>query len=123
MIRSSGPPNDSDVFDDFLAHEAARVQREDLAPITLAAHRQILERVWRPAIGALPFLAVRYSMLVKVVDAHRWTKKTHNNVISALRRCVAYASHTSAGIGRCTGFASAIGSLTPCDILPSVGAS
>jgi hypothetical protein len=66
----------SDVFDAFLAHEEARVGRQDLAPITLAAHRQILEQVWRPAIGTLPLLAVRYSTLVKVVDAHRWTKKT-----------------------------------------------
>ena len=61
-----------------------------IAPITLAAHRQILEQVWRPAIGALPFLAVRYSMLVKIVDAHRWTKKTYNNVISALRRAFSF---------------------------------
>jgi integrase len=74
------------VFDAFLHHEAARVARDDLAPVTLTAHAQILNSVWRPAIGALPFLGVRYSTLVKVVDAHRWTKKTYNNVISALRR-------------------------------------
>jgi integrase len=74
------------VFDAFLLHEAARVRRGDLAPITLAAHRQILEYVWRPAIGTLPLLAVRYSTLVKVADGHRWTKKTYNNAISALRR-------------------------------------
>jgi integrase len=80
----------SDVFDAFLAHEEARVGRRDLAPITLATHRQILEQVWRPTIGSLPLLAIRYSMLVKVVDAHRWTKKTYNNVISALRRAFAF---------------------------------
>jgi integrase len=75
-----------DVFDDFLRHEAARVARGDLAPVTLAAHRQILEHVWRPAIGAMALLAVRYTQLVKIADGHRWTKKTYNNAISALRR-------------------------------------
>jgi hypothetical protein len=73
-----------DVFDAFLLHEAARVRRGDLAPITLAAHRQILDHVWRPDIGTMALLAVRYSTLVKVADGHRWTKKTYNNVISAL---------------------------------------
>ena len=76
-----------EVFDAFLEHEAARVARGDLAPVTLAAHRQLLNAVWRPAIGPLPLLAVRYSQLVKLADAHpQWTKKTYNNAISALRR-------------------------------------
>jgi integrase len=75
-----------DVFDAFLLHETARVRRGDLAPITLAAHREILDHVWRPEIGTLSLLAVRYSTLVKVADSHRWTKKTYNNAISALRR-------------------------------------
>lgn len=76
-----------EVFDAFFEHEAARVARDDLAPVTLAAHRQLLDSVWRPAIGTLPLLAVRYSQLVRVADAHpHWTKKTYNNAISALRR-------------------------------------
>jgi hypothetical protein len=75
-----------DVFDAFLRHEAARVKREDLDPVTLAAHRQILDHVWRAAIGTMSLFAVRYSTLVEVADRHRWTKKTYNNVISALRR-------------------------------------
>lgn len=55
--------------------------------MTLAAHRQLLDSLWRPRIGTLPLLAVRYSQLVKVADAHpQWTKKTYNNAISALRR-------------------------------------
>jgi site-specific recombinase XerD len=29
---------------------------------------------------------VRHSLLVKVVDAHRWSKKSYNNAVSALRR-------------------------------------
>jgi hypothetical protein len=46
----------SDVFDAFLCHEEMRVAKGDLAPATLASHRQSLDHVWRPAIGALPFL-------------------------------------------------------------------
>jgi integrase len=76
----------SDVFDAFLLHEAARVRRGDLAPITLAAHRQILDHVWRPKLGTVPLLAVRYSTLVRIADGYRWTKKTYNNAISTLRR-------------------------------------
>ncbi|MDB6102662.1 MAG: phage integrase family protein [Gammaproteobacteria bacterium] len=79
-----------EVFDAFLRHEEARVVRDDLAPITLKSHRQILDCVWRPALGQLPFLAVQYSMMVKVADSHRWNKKTYNNAISALRRAFAF---------------------------------
>lgn len=76
-----------DVFDAFLEHEAARVARGDLAPVTLAAHRQLLDAVWRPAIGTLALVTVRYSQLVKAADAHpHWNKKTYNNAINALRR-------------------------------------
>jgi integrase len=79
-----------EVFDDFLRHEQARVARDDLAPVTLKSHRQILDHVWRPALGRLPFLAVQYSMMVKVADSHCWNKKTYNNAISALRRAFAF---------------------------------
>jgi Arm domain-containing DNA-binding protein len=65
----------SDVFDAFLRHEAARVARGDLAPITLASHRQILDHVWRPHVGPLPFLGIRHSMLVKIADASPGIKK------------------------------------------------
>jgi integrase len=80
----------TDVFDAFLDHEAARVERGDLAPATLAGHRQLLDHVWRPAIGTFSILAVRYTQLVRIADSHRWTKKTHNNAISALRRAFAF---------------------------------
>jgi integrase len=80
----------SNVFDAFLRHEEARVARGDLAPITLAAHRQLLEHVWRPAIGTLSLLGVRYTQLVTIADSHRWTKQTYNNAISALRRAFAF---------------------------------
>jgi hypothetical protein len=76
----------AEVFDAFLRHEERRVAKGDLAPATLASHRQSLNHVWCPAIGRLPFLGVRYSTLVKVADGHSWKKKTYNNAISALRR-------------------------------------
>lgn len=79
-----------EVFDEFLQHEVARVARQDLAPVTLASHRQILDSVWRPHLGSLPFLAVTYSTLIKIADGHHWSKKTYNNVISALRRAFAF---------------------------------
>lgn len=79
-----------EVFDHFLRHEAARVARGDLAPVTLASHRQILDHVWRPQLGRLPFLGVQYSMLIKIADAKNWNKKTYNNAISALRRAFAF---------------------------------
>jgi integrase len=79
-----------EIFDEFLRHEEARVARGDLAPVTVRSHRQILDHVWRPALGRLPFLAVQYSMMVKIADSHRWNKKTYNNCISALRRAFAF---------------------------------
>jgi len=53
-------------------------------------HRQILDHVWRPALGHLPFLTVPYSMMIKIADSHHWNKKTSNNCISAPRRAFAF---------------------------------
>jgi integrase len=80
-MRSCG-----EVFDAFLHHEEARWARGDLAAITVASHRKILDRDWRPHIGYLPFLGIQHSMLLKIADAHSWRKETYNNAISALRR-------------------------------------
>ncbi|HEY0941890.1 MAG TPA: DUF3596 domain-containing protein [Steroidobacter sp.] len=80
----------SEVFDRFLAHCEARVSRDDLAPSTAASYRQILNHTWRPTIGHLPFLGVRYSTLEKVADAQSVSKKTYNNLVSAIRRVFEY---------------------------------
>lgn len=90
LPRGIGARSCGEVFDDFLNHEAARVARGDLAPITLRSHRQILNHAWRPQLGALPFLGVPHSMLIKIADSHHWNKKTYNNAISALRRAFAF---------------------------------
>ncbi len=76
----------TDVFDTFPAHGESRVARGDLSITTLASHRRILDTVWRPRLGCLPFLGVRHSMLVQIADAHTWRKKTYNNALSVLRR-------------------------------------
>ena len=79
------------VFDAFLRHCEARVARNDMSATTLRCYRKILNTSWRPFIGALPFLSVPFSTLVKVADGHkRWGKKTYNNSISVLRRAFAY---------------------------------
>src|SRR5262249_35298831 len=58
---------------------------------TVTSYRKMLEASWRPHIGAIPFLSVRYSTLVRIADAHKaWGKKTYNNGISALRRAFAF---------------------------------
>jgi len=46
--------------------------------------------VWRPRIGALSFLAVRHSLLIKIADSQNWNKKTYNDAISASRRAFAF---------------------------------
>jgi integrase len=75
-----------EVFDAFLRHEEARLARGDLAPVTVASHRKILDHVWRPHLGCLPLIGIPYSLLVQIADAYPCNKKTYNNAISALRR-------------------------------------
>jgi integrase len=73
------------VFDAFLAHCESRVAKNDMATVTLASYRKILNSIWRPQIGGKRFLSVLYSTLVKVADDAHWSKKTYNNAISVLR--------------------------------------
>jgi integrase len=53
----------------------------------------VLNTFWRPKIGDMPFLAVRYSMLVRIADEAPWSKKTYNNAISILRRAFKFGYH------------------------------
>ena len=84
--RAGSPRTCDEVFDEYLAHCAARVARLDMAPVTLSSYRKILDSIWRPELGALRLLDVRYSSLVRIADRTGWGKKTHNNAISVLRR-------------------------------------
>src|SRR5258708_32549925 len=65
-----------EVFDDFLRHEQARVKRNDLAPVTLKSHRQILDHASRPALPCRPFHAFQYSSMRTVADSHRCNTNT-----------------------------------------------
>ena len=78
------------VFDAFLLHEEGRLARGDLTAVTVASHRKILDRVWRPHLGRRPLVGITYSTLVSIADSYVWSKKTYNNAISALRRAFAF---------------------------------
>jgi integrase len=84
--RAGSPLTCGQVFDEYLAHCTARVGRFDMASVTLSSYRKILDGIWRPELGALRLLDVRYSTLVRIADRTGWGKKTHNNVVSVLRR-------------------------------------
>jgi integrase len=86
-VPLAGSPRTCDqVFDDYLAHFSARVARHDMARVTLASYRKVLDGIWRSDIGQLRFLDVKYSQLVRIADRAGWSRKTHNNAISVLRR-------------------------------------
>jgi len=75
-----------EVFDSFLHYCEVRVASGDMAFSTLNGYRKILERSWRPKIGAREFTSVVYSELVTIATSQGWkTKKTYNNGISPLR--------------------------------------
>ena len=74
------------VFDQFIAQWESRFQRDDLAWVTVAGYRRVLNSLWSPRIGALPFLRVDYVTLARVTDAYRCSRKTFNNSVSVLRR-------------------------------------
>ncbi len=74
------------VFDQFIAHCESRFRRDDLAWVTVNGYRRMLNALWRPRIGALPFLRVDYTMLARIADGYRCSKKTFDNAVSVLRR-------------------------------------
>jgi integrase len=84
--HEGAPRTCNHVFDAFLAHCESREAKGDMAPVTVACYRRILNGIWRPNIGALQFLGVQYSTLVKIADDAKWSKKSYNNAISVVRR-------------------------------------
>ena len=91
--RSGSPRTCHQVFDEFLAHCTARVSKNDLAAATWTSYRRLLNGVWRPHLGSLRFLDVRYSSLVAIADRNEWSKKSYNNAISVLRRAFKFGYH------------------------------
>jgi Arm DNA-binding domain len=86
VLAEGCPRTCSEVFDLFLAHCQSRVKKGDLATVTVATYRRVLNGIWRPQIGNFRLLDVRHSTLVKIADEPDWSKKTYNNAISVLRR-------------------------------------
>jgi integrase len=62
------------------------VSKNDLAAATWTSYRRVLNGIWRPHLGPVRFLDVRYSSLIAIADAKDWSKKSYNNAISVLRR-------------------------------------
>jgi hypothetical protein len=55
LPRLSGAANVrlcNDVFDDYLTHSEARLERHDLAAATVRSYQKILHDIWRPASAA-----------------------------------------------------------------------
>jgi integrase len=76
-VPGSGSPRTcGQVFDAFLAHCESRMVKDDMAPITVSSYRRVLNAFWRPKIGEIPFLGIRYSMLVRIADEAPRSKKT-----------------------------------------------
>jgi integrase len=91
VINSSPWRTCSQVFDEYLQQCESRLRKHDLSHSTLAGYRKVLDCIWRPGLGRLPFLHVRYSMLVRIANSHKtWGKKTYNNSLSVLRRAFAF---------------------------------
>jgi integrase len=90
-VGGSGVRTCSQVFDEYIAHCEARLAKNDMAAATLTSYRKILDSIWRPRIGAITFLDIRYSTLVKIADSNKgWSRKTYNNTISVLRRAFVF---------------------------------
>ena len=70
---------------------ASRGSQRTISPSsTVDSYRKLLDSVWRPEIGRVLFENVRYTQLAKIADKHKWSKKTYNNAISALRCAFEY---------------------------------
>jgi Arm DNA-binding domain len=54
------------VFDEYLQQCESRLAKHDLSLATVVGYRKVLDSIWRPKLGTLPFLQVPYSMLVKI---------------------------------------------------------
>ena len=75
------------VFDEYLSYCDSRLSKHDLSFATITGYRKVLDSIWRPKLGALPFLQVRYSTLLKIASQYKtWSKKTYNNKIRAAHR-------------------------------------
>jgi integrase len=87
----------SEIFDAFLRHEEALVLRGELSSATLEAHRQILNRHWRPHLGQLLQKDCTTSQLQGLADAQALSRKTYNNVLGAIKGALAFGARDVPG--------------------------
>jgi hypothetical protein len=74
------------MFDEYFQQCESRLKKHNLPLATVVGYQRVLDSIWRPKLGTLPFLHVRYSMLVKIADSHKaWGKKTYNSAVSITR--------------------------------------
>lgn len=59
--------------------------RSELAYSTIEGYRKILAHHVEPDIGDKPFASILFSKLEEIANRHQGTKKTFNNVVSAIR--------------------------------------
>jgi integrase len=84
---SKTPETCNEVFDKFIAYCEHRVSMDDMALSTLNGYREILDRIFRPEIGADAFESIVYTRLADIVALRtaKAKKKTYNNISSAIR--------------------------------------
>ncbi len=83
--------------DAFLAHCDSRRGEGRFGAITVATYRRVLDAFWRPKIGCVALLDMRYSTLVRIADEPAWSKKTYNNTVSILRRAFRFGHRDPSG--------------------------
>jgi hypothetical protein len=59
------------VFDEYLSYCDSRLSKHDLSFATVTGYRKVLGSIWRPKLGAFPFLQVRYSTLLKIASQYK----------------------------------------------------
>jgi hypothetical protein len=74
VVGASGVRTCSQVFDEYIAHCEARLAKNDMAAATVTSYRKALDSIWRPQIGTITFLDIRYSTLVKIADSNMPTR-------------------------------------------------
>jgi Arm DNA-binding domain len=90
QVPDEGSPRTcNDVFDAFLTHCRSRLEKSDLANVTVATYRRVLNSAWRPWIGGTRFLSVRYSTLVEIAD--RVARQHGHSIRTMLRVYAAWA--------------------------------
>ena len=86
FIGEVGQANQARTVDEVCeAYITSLRARDELAFATVESYRKILKHHVQPHIGANAFAAVQFSKLEEIANRHQGSKKTFNNVVSAIR--------------------------------------